>query len=216
LIDFNLSTLIAFIPALLIGLSFHEFAHAWAADYLGDPTPRSQGRLTINPLAHLDIFGTIMILLYHFGWAKPVQVNPNNFRGNPLRGHMLVSLAGPAMNLIIAFFGMIIWGICEFYMQDSLWWPNLYPVLTAIVTLNIGLGVFNLIPIPPLDGFSILGGLLPRPLAQKFWSIEPYGILILMVLLFTNILSPLLSFAVRTIFYVYQYIVSHLLALFIR
>jgi Zn-dependent protease len=215
LIDFNLSTLIAYIPALLIGLAFHEFAHAWVADRLGDPTPRSQGRLTINPLAHLDIFGTIMILLYHFGWAKPVHVNPNNFRGNPLRGHMLVSLAGPVMNLTIAFLGMLIWGICENTIQDSLWWPNLYPVLAAIVTLNIGLGIFNLIPIPPLDGFAILGGLLPRHLAVRLWSIEPYGILILMVLLFTNILRPILSAAVGAIFTLYQNIISHLLGFFI-
>jgi Zn-dependent protease len=214
LINFNLPNLIAFIPALLIGLAFHEYAHAWVADYLGDSTPRSQGRLTINPLVHLDIFGTIMILLYQFGWAKPVQINPNNFRGNPLRARMFVSLAGPVMNLLIAFLSMIIWGISEYFLQDSLWWPHLYLVLRSIVTLNIGLGIFNLIPVPPLDGFAVLGGLLPRNLAEKLWALEPYGILILMVLLFTNILSPLSTIR-DAIFYFYQIIISRILSLFI-
>jgi Zn-dependent protease len=214
LINLDLPTLIALIPAMLIGLAFHEYAHAWVADYLGDPTPRSQGRLTINPLAHLDIFGTIMILLYKFGWAKPVQINPYNFRGNPLRARMFVSLAGPAMNLTIAFLSMIIWGICEYFLQDSLWWPHLYLVLKSIVTLNIGLGIFNLVPIPPLDGFAVLGGLLPRNLAEKLWSLEPYGILILMVLLFTNILSRPLSSIMGVIFTFYQFVISRILALF--
>lgn len=214
MINLDLPTLIALIPAMLIGLAFHEYAHAWVADYLGDPTPRSQGRLTINPLAHLDIFGTIMILLYKFGWAKPVQINPYNFRGNPLRARMFVSLAGPAMNLTIAFLSMIIWGICEYFLQDSLWWPHLYLVLKSIVTLNIGLGIFNLVPIPPLDGFAVLGGLLPRNLAEKLWSLEPYGILILMVLLFTNILSRPLSSIMGVIFTFYQFVISRILALF--
>lgn len=214
MINLDLPTLIALIPAMLIGLAFHEFAHAWVADYLGDPTPRSQGRLTINPLAHLDIFGTIMILLYKFGWAKPVQINPYNFRGNPLRARMFVSLAGPAMNLTIAFLSMIIWGICEYFLQDSLWWPHLYLVLKSIVTLNIGLGIFNLIPIPPLDGFAVLGGILPRSLAEKLWSLEPYGILILMVLLFTNILSRPLSAIMEAIFKFYQIIIFWILSLF--
>lgn len=214
MINLDLPTLIALIPAMLIALAFHEFAHAWVADYLGDPTPRSQGRLTINPLAHLDIFGTIMILLYKFGWAKPVQINPYNFRGNPLRARMFVSLAGPAMNLTIAFLSMIIWGICEYFLQDSLWWPHLYLVLKSIVTLNIGLGIFNLIPIPPLDGFAVLGGILPRSLAEKLWSLEPYGILILMVLLFTNILSRPLSAIMEAIFKFYQIIIFRILSLF--
>lgn len=215
MINFDLPTLIALIPAMLIGLAFHEFAHAWVADYLGDPTPRSQGRLTINPLAHLDIFGTLMILLYRFGWAKPVLINPNNFRGNPLRARMFVSLAGPAMNLIIAFLSMLIWGISENFLQNSLWWPHLYLVLRSIVSLNIGLGIFNLIPIPPLDGFAILGGILPRNLAEKLWALEPYGILILMVFLFTNILSPVLSSIIVAIFSLYQNIISWILSLFI-
>ena len=214
MINFDLPTLIALIPAMLIALAFHEFAHAWVADYLGDSTPRSQGRLTINPLAHLDIFGTLMILLYRFGWAKPVQINPNNFRGNPLRARMFVSLAGPVMNLLIAFLSMIIWGISEYFLQDSLWWPHLYLVLRSMVTLNIGLGIFNLIPVPPLDGFAVLGGLLPRNLAEKLWALEPYGILILMVLLFTNILSPLSTIR-DAIFYLFQIIISRILSLFI-
>ena len=105
---FNLTTLIANIPALLIGFAFHEYAHAWAADRLGDPTPRSQGRLTLNPLVHLDLFGTLMAFLYQFGWAKPVMTNPQYFKGDKLRGRMLVSLAGPTMNLIVAFVALLL------------------------------------------------------------------------------------------------------------
>lgn len=214
MINFDLPTFIALIPALLIGLAFHEFAHAWMADYLGDPTPRSQGRLTLNPLVHLDIFGTIMILFYRFGWAKPVQINPNNFRGNPLRARMFVSLAGPVMNLSIAFISMLIWGICEIFLQSSAWWDAFLPVLINIVSLNIGLGVFNLIPIPPLDGFAVLGGILPRNLAEKFWTLEPYGILVLMVLLFTNVLGNILVPMREAIFNLYQIIIFRVLSLF--
>jgi Zn-dependent proteases len=213
LINFDLPTLIALVPAILIGLAFHEFAHAWVADYLGDPTPRSQGRLTINPLAHLDIFGTIMILLYKFGWAKPVQINPNNFRGNPLRARMFVALAGPVMNLSIAFLSTVIWVLCQDLLQDWLWWPNLNPVLAAIVQINLGLGIFNLIPIPPLDGFAVLGGILPRNMAEKLWALEQYGILILMILLFTNVLGPILFSIVRGILGFYQDIIYFILSL---
>jgi Zn-dependent protease len=215
LINFDLPTFIALIPALLIGLAFHEYAHAWVADYLGDPTPRSQGRLTLNPLIHLDLFGTIMILFFRFGWAKPVQINPYNFRGNPLRARMFVSLAGPVMNLSIAFISMLIWGICEIFLQDSVWWQAFLPVLINIVSLNIGLGIFNLIPIPPLDGFAVLGGILPRNLAEKLWSLEPYGILILMVLLFTNVLGKVLVPAREAILNLYENIIIYVIRLFL-
>ncbi|HWQ71863.1 MAG TPA: site-2 protease family protein [Desulfitobacteriaceae bacterium] len=215
MINFDLPTFIALIPALLIGLAFHEYAHAWVADYLGDPTPRSQGRLTLNPLVHLDLFGTIMILFFRFGWAKPVQINPYNFRGNPLRARMFVSLAGPVMNLSIAFISMLIWGICEIFLQDSVWWQAFLPVLINIVSLNIGLGIFNLIPIPPLDGFAVLGGILPRNLAEKLWSLEPYGILILMVLLFTNVLGKVLVPAREAILNLYENIIIYVIRLFL-
>ncbi|MHB8124130.1 MAG: site-2 protease family protein [Desulfitobacteriaceae bacterium] len=211
---FDLPTLIANVPALMIGFAFHEFAHAWVADYLGDPTPRSQGRLTLNPIAHLDLFGTLMALLYRFGWAKPVQINPHYFRGNPVRGRMYVSLAGPVMNLVIAFLSMLIWGFSEYFLQSSVWWPTLYQVLSAIVFMNLGLGIFNLIPIPPLDGFAVLGGLLPRHLARKLDSVEQYGMIILVILLFTNVLGLILYPIRNTIFSLYQNVINHILSMF--
>ena len=211
---FDITTLIANIPALMIGFAFHEFAHAWVADYLGDPTPRSQGRLTLNPIAHLDLFGTLMALLYRFGWAKPVQINPHYFRGDPVRGRMFVSLAGPVMNLVIAFLSMIIWGFSVQFLQGSTWSPIISQIFMAIVLMNLGLGIFNLLPIPPLDGFAVLGGLLPRHLAQKLDILEQYGMIILIVLLFTNVLGKILFPIVNAIFSLYQNITYSILALF--
>ncbi len=212
--NFDLPSLIANIPALMIGFAFHEFAHAWVADYLGDPTPRSQGRLTLNPIAHLDLFGTLMALLYRFGWAKPVQINPHYFRGDPVRGRMYVSLAGPVMNLLVAFVSMIIWGFSVQFLQGSTWSPVVSQISMAIVLMNLGLGIFNLIPIPPLDGFAVLGGLLPRHLARKLDFLEQYGMIILVIVLFTKVLGSILFPIVNAIFSLYQNITYRILALF--
>jgi len=214
LFNFDLPSLIANIPALMIGFAFHEFAHAWVADYLGDPTPRSQGRLTLNPIAHLDLFGTLMALLYRFGWAKPVQINPHYFRGDPVRGRMYVSLAGPVMNLLVAFVSMIIWGFSVQFLQGSTWSPVVSQISMAIVLMNLGLGIFNLIPIPPLDGFAVLGGLLPRHLARKLDFLEQYGMIILVIVLFTKVLGSILFPIVNAIFSLYQNITYRILALF--
>ncbi|MFZ3101477.1 MAG: site-2 protease family protein [Desulfitobacteriaceae bacterium] len=212
--NFDLPSLIANIPALMIGFAFHEFAHAWVADYLGDPTPRSQGRLTLNPIVHLDVFGTLMALLYRFGWAKPVQINPHYFRGDPVRGRMFVSLAGPVMNLVIAFLSTILWGFTVQFLQGSTWLPVVSQIFSAIVLMNLGLGIFNLLPIPPLDGFAVLGGLLPRQLARKLDVLEQYGMIILVIVLFTNVLGTILYPIVKAIFYLYQTITYRILALF--
>lgn len=193
----SIEILIANIPALLIGFAFHEFAHAWAADRLGDPTPRSQGRLTLNPFVHLDLFGTIMALLFRFGWAKPVMTNPQYYRGDKKTGHMLVSAAGPIMNFCIAFVTMFIWFLTLYLLPNSEWSHYINLIFQAIVILNLCLGIFNLLPIPPLDGFSILLGLLPERLGSKLYFLEQYGFLILMLLILTgltrNILYPLMN-----------------------
>lgn len=196
LFGFDMATLIANVPALLIGFSFHEFAHAWVADLLGDPTPRSQGRLTLNPFAHLDVFGSLMALLYRFGWAKPVMTNPSYFKGNPLRGRMLVALAGPVMNLLIAFLSVLAWQATFIVLPGSLsnqYGSVLTQIFMAIVLMNLGLGIFNLIPIPPLDGFAVLSGLLPARYARHLWALESYGMIILALVLFTGILGSILS-----------------------
>jgi len=159
---------------LVIAITVHEFAHALTADKLGDPTPRSQGRLTLNPLAHLDPLGTLMILLTRFGWGKPVQFDPFNL-DNPRRDAAIISLAGPVSNLIVAsLFALLI----RFF-------PILLPFTAPIIFLNVGLAIFNLIPIHPLDGGKILIGFLPRDLAYEWNAIlTRYGTLILIFLIF--------------------------------
>lgn len=212
---FDIASLIANIPALMIGFAFHEFAHAWVADRLGDPTPRSQGRLTLNPFVHLDLFGTLMAVLYQFGWAKPVMTNPHYFKGNKLRGRMLVSLAGPLMNLFTAFLALFLWYLTMHWLHGSAWSSIIAQMFKAIVLMNLGLGVFNLLPIPPLDGFGVLGGLLPGRLAYRLLALEQYGMIILVLLLFTDILSRVLYPAVNGLASVYQTIIIQVLTPFL-
>ena len=169
--------LLAFALALIIAIDIHEFAHAFPADRLGDPTPRSQGRLSLNPLAHLDPIGTLMLLVFHFGWGKPVQFDPYNL-SNPRRDAAVISLAGPVTNLLLA----IITSILIKFIPI----PNGFMIIpVAIITLNISLAIFNLVPIHPLDGAKILEGILPRDLAYEYGEVmRQYGtfILIFMIL----------------------------------
>jgi len=213
--NFDLQTIIASVPALLIGFAFHEFAHAYVADRLGDPTPRSQGRLTLNPLVHLDLFGTIMILFYHFGWAKPVQTNPSYFKVGPVKGRMYVSIAGPLMNLVIAFVGFLLGTIVLQFIQDPALSSAMQSIFFWIIWINLSLGVFNLIPIPPLDGFAVLTGLLPDQYARKLWEIERYGMIILVIVLFTGIFGKILTPAVNGLFDLYSSIVHVILGPFL-
>jgi len=214
LFGFDLPTIIANIPALLIGFAFHEYAHGWVADRLGDPTPRSQGRLTLNPIAHLDPFGTLMALLYRFGWAKPVMTNPQYYRGNKKRGQMLVALAGPFMNLVMAFVAMFLWFLTMHWVQGSAWSGYISAVFEATVFMNLGLGIFNLIPIPPLDGFAVLAGILPARFTPQLQVLEQYGMFILLILLFTPFLGAVLQPVVSGIAYAYQAILIVILTPF--
>lgn len=162
--------------SLIVSITVHEFAHGWAADQLGDPTPRSQGRLTLDPRAHLDPIGTIAILFFWFGWGKPVQFDPFNLR-NPRRDAALIGLAGPAANIILA----IILAFLMRLLPPSL---ILWVILSAVIRLNIMLAVFNLIPIHPLDGGKILVGFLPKDLAYEWNAIlSQYGMIILLFLI---------------------------------
>ena len=154
------------IPGILIAITFHEFAHAFAADKLGDDTPRRQGRLNLNPFTHLDLFGTIMLVFAGFGWGKPVEINPRNFNRDISlsKAEAIVAAAGPIMNFIIAIvFEIISCAIVKFLPQFYFSSTGIIvnAILTSIVVTNIGLGIFNLIPLPPLDGSKILGGFLP-------------------------------------------------------
>lgn len=181
------------LPAVVLGLTFHELAHGWVADSLGDPTPRYHGRLTLNPLAHVDVIGLILLFIAGFGWAKPVPVNPYNFRGNMRQGMVLVSLAGPAANLVLAFLGAVLLGLGVWAL------PYGYEILTAVVRINIVLAVFNLLPVPPLDGSKILAGLLPGRQAWLY-TLESYGTIILLFLLFTGVIGRVLGVIIHPLY----------------
>lgn len=178
--------MIASIPGLLLGFAFHEFAHAWVAYKLGDDTAAREGRLNINPLTHLDPLGTILLIFTGFGWAKPVPVNPVNFsrKINMRTGMMLVSLAGPLTNVLLALLTVVVWGLMlRFGVELS---PVVAAILQGVISINVGLAVFNLLPIPPLDGSKILYGLLPYCYTRWIEVLEQYSYPILLLMLFTG------------------------------
>ncbi|QIA27072.1 site-2 protease family protein [Thermaerobacter sp. PB12/4term] len=170
-------------PGLLLALVLHEYAHARVAHQLGDPTPRAMGRLTLDPLAHLDPVGTLLLVVFGFGWARPVPVNPWHFR-NPLAGMALVAAAGPLTNLALAYLTLVAW---------YLWQPAglVGEAVTHIAVINVYLAVFNLIPIPPLDGSRVLRAVLGR---GGHWldTLESYGWLLVILLVATGVLGAVL------------------------
>jgi Zn-dependent protease len=189
------------LPVFLLGLTIHEFAHGWSADRLGDPTARMHGRITLNPAAHLDIIGTIAIVLIGFGWAKPVPVDARYFR-QPRRDMILVSAAGPVSNLLLAaimafVYRSIPWG--SFGMEAAWFLIPIRAMIRTAVWANVLLAVFNLLPIPPLDGSRVVSGLLPLRQAITFNQLEPYGFVIIFLLFFSGIMDVVLSSAVRPV-----------------
>lgn len=187
----RLKAMLYCVPAIMVALSFHEFAHAYAAYKKGDPTAYNLGRMTLNPLRHLDLFGVLMLLLVGFGWAKPVPINPRNFR-NIRRDEIIVSLAGVVTNFLIAFVAMGVFMLVAyvFKVQNEL----VLNLLLPFVTINLGLCIFNLIPIPPLDGYHVLENLLIRRVNPNFFLyFERYGNFILIALLLTGALTGILS-----------------------
>lgn len=185
-------SLLLSLPGLLLALSLHEFAHGFAAYKMGDNTAKYQGRLSLNPLDHLDPIGTFCLLFFRFGWAKPVPINPYNFRNRRL-GIIVVSLAGPFMNFLVALLCSFIQVIMYKYAPANDVTQFFYTIVALAIQLNIGLMCFNLIPIPPLDGSKVLLELLPYNFRELFYNIERYSSIILMVALLTNALSPILS-----------------------
>lgn len=193
--DLNTIDYLAFIPIILFSLSIHEFAHGYVADRLGDNTPRWFGRLSLNPLTHIDPIGMLVLLLTRrFGWAKPVPINPRNF-SDPVRGSVLVSIAGPLSNLSLA---IIIALPFRFGFIKN--YTNITAILINSIYLNIGLAIFNLIPLPPLDGSKILAGILSPKYYSSFSKLEKYGSILLVLLMFSGGISTILSPIVQLVF----------------
>ncbi len=178
-------TFLARLIVLLVGMPIHEWAHAWSAHELGDDTPRWEGRLSLNPLAHLDMLGAILILLTGFGWAKPVPVNPYRMRGSPRAGMAISAFAGPASNLVVAMLCALPFRLGWVSLADiGLTRLNLATLLFFIADVSINLALFNLLPFFPLDGEKVLVGLLPPRWGDALLSFRPYSPYVLLGLLF--------------------------------
>ncbi len=185
---------------VLMAVTFHEAAHGYVANWLGDPTARLAGRLTLNPLSHLDVLGTLAFLLTRMiGWAKPVPVDPRYFR-NPVKGMMLVALAGPAMNVLLAvLFALgargiehLGRGVAEGTLAYGVLAPLLY-MCAAGVQVNIALGIFNMLPVPPLDGSNVLAAFLPPHMAMRYQNFGRWGFLLLILLAVAGVLGRIIG-----------------------
>ncbi len=203
----NPAIFLGLLIALIVGISVHEFSHAWMAHRLGDPTASSQGRLTLNPLSHLDLMGTLMIFLIGFGWGKPVPYNPANLRNGPISGGAMVAIAGPAANIVTAaalgFLFQNLISLSGASVDDTT--EAIATILVIVVQINIALAIFNIIPIPPLDGYRVLLRFLPPHVVPSISRLElqgPFLLLIIVLLdswflrigIFQAILGPPVNF----------------------
>lgn len=185
---FDAADMLFRIPALLIALTIHEYAHGRMAYALGDNTAKLMGRLTLNPIPHLDPIGLIMLWLFKFGWAKPVPINPNNFT-DYRKGTLLVSLAGPASNILLAIASFV---VMQILFKLGLLTQGWQMFLSMLYIYNIILAVFNMIPVPPLDGSKILVSLFPQFDGEVYYNLERYGMFIIMGLAFTGVIGAII------------------------
>ncbi len=189
-----LTSKLILLPGLLIAITFHEIAHGISANLLGDPTAKNAGRLSLNPLAHIDLVGFLLLLTVGFGWAKPVPINPRYFK-NRKKGMVIVSFSGPMTNFVLAFIGTVIFAFIIKYNVNSIW----ILIFRALIRFNIILGLFNLLPFPPLDGSKIFASLLPTKYEIFFYKYERYLYVVLILFIITNvvdnILGPLILFS---------------------
>ncbi len=209
-------SIVSSLAVIFLTMPIHEYAHALAATKLGDPTPRYTGRLHLSPFAHIDYFGALCILLVGFGWAKPVQVNPNYFK-NPKRDMAITAFAGPLSNLCVAFVGLFVYNLFYFLTLKTqiifLYYVALF--FFYISQINIGLAVFNLIPVPPLDGSRLLAAFLPDRLYYRIMQYERYLYFAVIILVFTGVLDRPLSFIISGILSAFDNITALPFGLFI-
>lgn len=200
------------LPGIIIGLSFHEFSHAFVSDRLGDPTPKSQGRVTVNPAAHIDPVGFLALIFIGFGWGQAVQINPSYYK-KPRRDELLVSLAGVTMNLFLA---VVFMGVVRLYLQ---FWPEfaftttlgsvIRSILFNVVQINVVLLVFNLMPIPPLDGFNALANIFNFRNSEIYYRLYSGGMILLLVVIILDIpsrvLSPIMMWILNGLMMLFQF-----------
>ena len=212
----KLQYLVFALIALVIALTLHEFAHALVANLCGDPTSKAQGRLSLNPLRHIEPFGFVTLLLFGMGWAKPVNIRPSRFR-HPRLGCVLTSAAGPASNFLQALIFSFFFLLCsaEAMIKNSVILDNLSFLLQLLVSYNVSLGIFNLIPIPPLDGSKVLFSLLPDSAYAWLMRYERYGMILLYILLFADVLDTPLNFLRTGLLNGLSSAVSFLIGLFV-
>ncbi len=200
-------SLLSALAVIFLTMPIHEFAHAYAATKLGDPTPKYMGRLSVNPFSHIDYFGALCIMLFGFGWAKPVEVNSRNF-DNPKTGMAITAFAGPASNLMLAFVSVFVSApierIAYTLQSEFIWYISLFFYYIAVI--NVSLAVFNLIPVPPLDGSRLLGVILPDRIYFKIMRYERYLYYAVILLIITGVLDRPLSYLNSAIMYLINYI----------
>lgn len=192
------------IPAIIVAFTLHEYMHAYVANRLGDPTPKNNGRLTLNPLVHVDWIGLLMVVLLGFGWAKPVITNPRNY-ANPKKGRILVALAGPLSNLAIAFVATAVMYFSQSYIYDNEFVMNM---LYAFIYINLMLFAFNILPIPPLDGFHLLEVWIHPSKYQTLATFRRYGFMVLIILSIIGIFGMYIGFVTSMLLKAFTFIFS--------
>lgn len=197
---FNLQNILIGVPTTLLALTVHEAAHGWVSTKLGDPTPRYQGRLTLNPMAHLDLMGTLLMIITGFGWARPVQINPNYYK-NRTKGMALVAAAGPLANFILAFLGILVGYtiilLCLLAGVSNAVVNSIESIVFIFAFRNLCFMVFNLIPLPPLDGFKVAGLFIPNRIYYNILRYEQYVIFAIMFLSLSGAFNSIIGTGVN-------------------